>query len=308
MIGNTVYNTYNSSLNLFCMCAFYFKLTSLLSIYLSSNYPKNPGHFFAMTQRSLVLSLSARVVLRNEILSDISVKKITCIIFSFFSYIRITTQLFNLIIKQFLPRLCKYKLSSRNRNSTLSIVNWDYDPLIQHKKYKIKLKVISMALLNLFLSLGPKNYDGSLNTIFRVESVPIANLEETLKTNNYSTLIWKNGIRNKDNFSSASAFVVDQDEGFTIEEAEKLLQDEGINYALITSRNHTDENHRFHIILPFNRKVLSLKNYETIANNIVNTLFPTSDPSVCDGGRFLFHSPDDAIYKSWFEGGNYNVD
>lgn len=165
-----------------------------------------------------------------------------------------------------------------------------------------------MSLLNLLLSLAPQNYDGALNTTFRVESVPIANLEETLKTNNYSTLLWKNGIRNKENFSSASAFVVDQDNGLKIEEAEKILQDEGINYALITSRSHTEENHRFHIILPFSRKVLSLKNYEAIAANIVNNLFPSSDPTVCDGGRFLFHSPEDSIYKSWFEGGNYNVD
>ena len=160
----------------------------------------------------------------------------------------------------------------------------------------------------ILLSLAPKNLVAALNTIFNFVSVPLADLESTVKENNFSTIQWKDGIRNKKNFISASGFVVDQDEGFTIEEAEKLLQDEGINYALITSRNHTAENHRFHIILPFNRKVLSLKNYESIANNIVNTLFPTSDPSVCDGGRFLFHSPEDAIYKSWFEGGNYNVD
>lgn len=308
MIGKIIYNAYNSRLNLCCMCVFYFKLTFLLSVNSFPVYYNHQGYFFTRFQCPIASSLAGSESPCKDQYSNICMKKITWRITSCNLHPRITPQLFNLIIKQFLPRLCKHKLSSRNRNSTLSIVNWDYDTPVQNKIYKIKLKVISMTKLNLFLSLGPKNYDGSLNTIFRVELVPIANLEETLKTNNYSTLIWRNGFRNKDNFSSASAFVVDQDEGFTIEEAEKLLQDEGINYALITSRNHTEENHRFHIILPFNRKVLSLKNYETIANNIVNTLFPTSDPSVCDGGRFLFHSPDDAIYKSWFEGGNYNVD
>jgi len=167
---------------------------------------------------------------------------------------------------------------------------------------------IHKQMKNLLLSLATKNLVAALNITFKSESIPLADLESTFKNNNYSTIQWKNGIRNKNNFISASGFVVDQDKGFTIEEAEKLLQDEGINYALITSRNHSAENHRFHIILPFNRKVLSLKNYESIANSIVSSLFTSSDPSVCDGGRFLFGSPEDAIYKSWFEGGNYNVD
>jgi hypothetical protein len=160
----------------------------------------------------------------------------------------------------------------------------------------------------ILLSLTTKNYSASLNTTFKSEKVPINKLEETFKGNNFSTIQWQNGIRNKNNFLSASGFVVDQDEGFKIEEAEKLLQDEGINYALITSRNHTDDNHRFHIILPFNRTVLSLKNYEVVTTNIVKSLFSNSDPSVCDGARFLFGSPDDAIYKSWFEGGYIDVD
>jgi len=129
-----------------------------------------------------------------------------------------------------------------------------------------------------------------------------------LMANNFSPIIWKNGIRSKENFYSAEAFVVDQDNGLKIEDAETILQEEKINYAQFTSRNHTEENHRFHIILPFSRRALTLKNYEIIAANIVNNLFPSSDPTVCDGGRFLFHSPEDAIYKSWFDGGNYNVD
>ena len=165
-----------------------------------------------------------------------------------------------------------------------------------------------MLNYSLLLSITNKNYVGSLNTSFREEKVAFTDLEDKMKNNNYSTILWNNGIRNKSNFKSASGFVVDQDNGLTIDEAEKLLKDEGINYALITSRSHSVDNHKFHIILPFNRIVLSLPNYEVVASNIVKNLFPSSDPSVCDGGRFLFGSPEDAIYKSWFEGGNYNVD
>jgi hypothetical protein len=268
-----------------------------------------------MTQPSIISSFAKKEVRRHRT----TIIKLLCN-----SCKIIISQLFNPLIKQLQLRLSKKKLTIKNRTSTPSILNWnltiagenkqftmttrDYDKPILNTIYKINLKEICMSLSNILLSLAPPNYDGALNTTFKTERIPFVELETKLKSNNFSSIIWKNGIRSKENFYLAESFVVDQDNGLKIEEAEKILQEEGINYALITSRNHTEENHRFHIILPFNRRTLTLKNYEIIAANIVNNLFPSSDPTVCDGGRFLFHSPEDAIYKSWFDGDNYNVD
>ncbi|MCU7490531.1 MAG: hypothetical protein HF312_02610 [Ignavibacteria bacterium] len=158
------------------------------------------------------------------------------------------------------------------------------------------------------LSVKEKTYDTWDNIHFKSEVTPYSDLEKTFKSKNFSPIIW-NGTRAQGNYSYATAFVVDIDKhGWTIEKAEQILKDHNLNYALITSKRHTDEAHRFHILLPFSRPVFTLKNYEEITARIYKDLFPKSDDQVLGGERFIFGSREDSYYSAHFSGENYQVD
>jgi len=159
------------------------------------------------------------------------------------------------------------------------------------------------------LSLKDKNYNPEQNVNFKeVKLVHITNLENTLKTCNYSFIQWKGNARHGDNFLSATGFVVDIDKGTTIQQAEDILKAKNINYALITSKRHTDEANRFHLLIPFSRKVYTKENYKAIGNQIREELFPTLDPNTLDDARYIFGSKDDAFYSSCFNKRNFQVD
>jgi hypothetical protein len=159
------------------------------------------------------------------------------------------------------------------------------------------------------LSLKDKNYDGNKNYLFtEVNEVQYSSLENTFKNYNYSPIIWKNNSRSADNFICANGRMVDIDTGTTIQQAETLLKEHNLNYALITSRNHSDELNKFHILLPFSRKIYTVENYKAVANRIKEELFPALDTQTLDGARFMFGSNDSSIYSSSFTGKDYEVD
>lgn len=159
------------------------------------------------------------------------------------------------------------------------------------------------------LSIKDKTYDGQLNKYFtESKEILYTSLEETFKSHNYSPIEWKNNERDEKNFISATGFVVDIDNGLTIQQAETILKNHSLNYALITSRSHSDQLHKFHILLPFNRRLHTLENYKTVIQRIKTELFPAVDTNTFDGARFMFGSNDDSIYSSSFTGSDYNVD
>lgn len=159
------------------------------------------------------------------------------------------------------------------------------------------------------LSLKTKDFSPEKNSTFQaVKQIHFANLEKTLKENNYSFIQWKNNIRKNDNFMSATGFVVDIDEGLTIEQAKEKLNFRNINYALITSKRHAENAHRFHILIPFNRKVFTIENYKKTIEKIQTEIFPQLDPNTCDAARFIFGSNTNAIYYDCFSNSNFNID
>ena len=158
------------------------------------------------------------------------------------------------------------------------------------------------------LSVKDKTYHGNDNVIFTAEEISYKDLPKVLTSHNYSPIIWKEGKRESSNFDYATGFVVDIDSGMTIEEAEQLLQSKKLNYILITSKSHSTEKNKFHILLPFNRKIKTLNNYQTTVSGIINDLFPKSDQRVTDGGRFIFGSPEDAYCSSRFESGSADIE
>ncbi|MGB6649716.1 MAG: DUF5906 domain-containing protein, partial [Bacteroidota bacterium] len=157
------------------------------------------------------------------------------------------------------------------------------------------------------LSLADINYDGD-ETHYTPAIKKTADLQQVLTSHNYSPIIWARNYRNSDNFLYSTGFCVDNDSGLSIQEAKDKLAQLGANYALITTRSHTPQAHRFRILLPFRRKVYSLSDYKRIVNDILNRHFPSSDPKVRDGARQLYGSPQSAEYSSCWDGNDYDVD
>lgn len=159
------------------------------------------------------------------------------------------------------------------------------------------------------LSIKDKNYNGEQNVKFsEVKAVKYSDLENAFRLHNYSPIQWKGNYRNEDNFISATGFVIDIDDGMTIQEAEKILTQHNLNYALITSKSHSDELHKFHVLLPFSRKVYTVENYKAIASRIKEEMFPVLDINTMDAARFMFGSNITSIYSDNFNGKNYMVD
>jgi energy-coupling factor transporter ATP-binding protein EcfA2 len=177
------------------------------------------------------------------------------------------------------------------------------------------------------LSIKEKDYDGSHNKYFKSLTVLRNDLEDFFKTFNYSLITWKkdeakiqeeyNRGREKATFESAAGLVIDIDENLSIKEARYILEEKEYNYVIITSRNHQKDamkkgkfspaQDRYHIVLFFNRDVTEPDEYST-AYSFISSLFPTVDESCKSLDRFLFGSPENAEYYSWFEGIDIDVD
>ena len=177
------------------------------------------------------------------------------------------------------------------------------------------------------ISIKQKNYEGSLNKYFKSLIVLRTDLEDFFKTFNYSLITWTkdetkrqeecNRGREKATFESASGLVIDIDENLSIEEAQYILEDKEYNYVIITSRNHQKDTKkggkfspaqdRYHIVLFFNRDVTDPDEYSS-AYLFISKLFPDLDTSCKSLDRYLFGSPEDAEYYSWFEGVDIDVD
>lgn len=173
------------------------------------------------------------------------------------------------------------------------------------------------------LSIAPKDEI----EFFKSVDISTDKFENKAKSFNYSLINWKTDEKKKENeynrkrlgekFESSCGLIVDIDEGLSISEAMAKLKEERLNYIIITSRNHQKDTKkegkfspaqdRYHIILFFNREVDDPEVYRS-AYNQIETLFPGLDPRCKDLARFMYASPQDAEYYSWFEGENINID
>ncbi|MEE9189833.1 MAG: primase-helicase family protein [Candidatus Neomarinimicrobiota bacterium] len=170
---------------------------------------------------------------------------------------------------------------------------------------KTKERIVSDTIE---LSLATKNFDGNKSVWFQSQEVKIKDLERILKKNNYSTIKWNDGYRKESNFLYAVGFTTDIDSDLQIHDAETRLKELDLNYIIIPSKKHTPESHRFHILLPFNRRVWSVNTYKKIAEYIATEIFEESDDSVTDAARFIYGSPDSASISSNIDRQDYDVD
>jgi hypothetical protein len=157
------------------------------------------------------------------------------------------------------------------------------------------------------LSVGARNLNGN-ETHYDLQQINTSSLERVFTSNNYSPIIWENSYRSEENFLYATGFCIDNDEGLTVEQALEKLKAHNWNYALITTRSHAKEAHRFRVFILFNRKVHSLADYKRITGEFVQKYWPTNDPQVRDGARQLFASPAGAEFHCYWDGIDYDVD
>ena len=101
--------------------------------------------------------------------------------------------------------------------------------------------------------------------------------------------------------------MIDVDCGLKIEAAVKRLERNNLNFALITSRSHSQENHKYHIIIPSQYPIFSVDAYCSIEREIIKKVFPESDHSVKDAARYFFGSCDAAEFQIDTSGMDYPI-
>jgi len=111
------------------------------------------------------------------------------------------------------------------------------------------------------------------------------------------------GHRHADNFISCDLLVYDIDDGLTIDEAKIVIENEGLCCLALPTPSHTEEHHKFRIIIPLSRTIYNSDVYiATWAKGA--ELFGVVDPSCKDLARYYNGSTiDDGFWEegSFFE-------
>jgi hypothetical protein len=110
------------------------------------------------------------------------------------------------------------------------------------------------------------------------------------------------GPRHADYFVSCDLLVYDIDEGLTIDEAKEKVQKLGLACLCLPSPSHSEEAHRFRIILPLARTIFSPETYAATWDKGAE-IFGTVDPQAKDLARAYFGSTMDDGF--WEEGAFY---
>lgn len=95
------------------------------------------------------------------------------------------------------------------------------------------------------------------------------------------------GFRREENFVSTDFLVYDVDEGLTIPECEKIIESHKLCCLCLPSPSHSDEAHRFRIILPLSRTITNLEVYSETWKRGAE-LFGVADEQCKDGCRGYF--------------------
>lgn len=136
---------------------------------------------------------------------------------------------------------------------------------------------------------------------FKQIKIPFFKIMDLVKSKfNYSSGVFKNGYRNKDNYLEYSDLVIfDIDDGCTIDEAKKIF--EPFDYILATTKSHQKEKNgvvcdRFRIILKTETPItLNKEDYSKLMEEVFKD-FPFVDTVCKDASRFYFPSADSEIY------------
>lgn len=146
--------------------------------------------------------------------------------------------------------------------------------------------------------------------IFGVHEFDFSDMHQLTKDHNYSNIIWKDGVRNADNFLEAHSLILDVDGTLSLEDAKTEFQSTR-HVCIVTSKSHQhsskiDELGRpgkpitpgdfYHVIIGLEEPITQLTTYQTVMTNLIASY--GSDPSCKDGGRFYFGNPHQQFWYS----------
>lgn len=107
------------------------------------------------------------------------------------------------------------------------------------------------------------------------------------------------GTRHADNFIATDLLVYDIDKGLSITEAQAIIEKANLACLCLPSPSHTEEAHRFRIILPLSHPISAPETYEATWKSGA-ALFNAVDPQCSDMARYYFGSTTEDGF--WNEG------
>jgi hypothetical protein len=144
-------------------------------------------------------------------------------------------------------------------------------------------------------------------------------LHQIVQTKAWSPVLYSKNIRKKSNFQESQIVAIDIDENLPSADAKRRLDDLGLRYSITFTRNHqkekrTSSNHvkpacdRYRAIIPLERLVHSMDEYEKVVGLVVKYIFPEADEACTDAARAFF--PSSGECKSIFmeQGDSVNID
>lgn len=107
------------------------------------------------------------------------------------------------------------------------------------------------------------------------------------------------GVRHNDNFVSTDFMSLDIDSGLRIEDAEKRVQSLGLACLCLPSPSHTEAAHRFRLIFPLAKTILTQDDFDTTWD-FLQKQFPELDAQCSDYARWYAPSKMEAGF--WQDG------
>ena len=104
-----------------------------------------------------------------------------------------------------------------------------------------------------------REWKGSNSVHFKTVTSSIDDLPTLLKSTNFSLNHWQDKesrtgeeysqYRKGDYWESASGIMIDYDGTLTIDGAKQRLKQSGLKYILVSSKSHSPELHKFHVLI-----------------------------------------------------------
>jgi hypothetical protein len=107
------------------------------------------------------------------------------------------------------------------------------------------------------------------------------------------------GVRHNDNFVSTDFMSLDIDSGLRIEDAEKRVQSLGLACLCLPSTSHTETSHRFRLIFPLAKTILTHDDFDTTWD-FLQKQFPETDGQCSDTARW--YAPSKMETGFWQDG------
>jgi len=155
----------------------------------------------------------------------------------------------------------------------------------------------------IYISYCPLN-DAKNSRDFQWCEYDFNRIHELTSSNNYSNIIWKDGIRKAGNFLGVNWLSLDIDSGLSLEVAKALLGDYG-EVCIVTTRSHqlstksgkivvpTDH---FRIMIKLDEPITDYDTYRTVITNLIEQF--QADPACKDGARFYYGNPKQEVWYS----------